>query len=337
MDWSLSLRRISTALLFLGATSILGVSGFMLVEGYDLVDAIYMTVITMSTVGFGTVGELSAEGKLFSILLISFSVGTFLHAITTITTLVVEGEIKQAFNQYKVDQQVAKLKQHIIICGLGRNGREVAREFMSQTEKFVVVEQNEEVIKDFLESFPQTLVIEGDATHEDVLEKANISNARALVSALSTDAENVYITLTARGMNPRLRIIARASHESSIAKLKRAGADRVIVPNLIGGRKMANLITRPALVEFTEMVSGDSARNHLHLKDVPCEMKPNLVGRTLAELNIRSKTGVLVLGLKAGQNPIELNPPPNRKLEESDRIFILGLDRQLEAFEEMFC
>ncbi|MEO0468523.1 MAG: potassium channel protein [Bacteroidota bacterium] len=331
-----TIRRGLFSIFLLLFTGLVGVVGFHLIEGYNWVDASYMTAITMSTVGFGTVGELSAEGKLFSILLISFSVGTFLYAISTITTLVVEGEIRQAFNQYKVDQQVAKLQQHIIICGLGRNGREVAREFMTQTEKFVVVEQNEEVIEDFLESFPQSLVIEGDATHEEVLDKANIANARALVSALSTDAENVYITLTARGMNPRLRIIARASHESSIAKLKRAGADRVIVPNLIGGRKMANLITRPALVEFTEMVSGDSARNNLHLMDVPCEMKPKLVGKTLAELDIRSQTGVLVLGLKAGSHPIELNPGPNRKLETNDRIFILGQETQLDIFEEKF-
>ena len=334
MEWSTSLRRISTALLLLGVTSILGVLGFMLVEDYGLVDALYMTVITMSTVGFGTIRELSPDGKLFSVMLIVLSAGTFVYAITTITTFVVEGEVRQLFNLYQFNRRVSKLKNHYIICGLGRNGREAALELIKQKHPFVVVEMDQEVIDEFGQHH-DILAIKGDATHEEVLEQANIHAAQGLITSLSTDAENVYITLTARGMNPGLSIVARASHENSIPKLKRAGANQVIVPNLIGGKRMVNQLTRPSLMEFIDLISGEGNPD-LHLQDVPCADYPRLVGKTLAQLKIRSETGVLVLGLKQGGQSIELNPKAQRPIEPQDRLFILGTDRQLRTFEERF-
>ncbi|MEM9987663.1 MAG: potassium channel protein, partial [Bacteroidota bacterium] len=334
MDWNTSLRRIYTALLLLAVVSVLGVSGFTLIEGYSLVDAIYMTVITMSTVGFGTVRDLSANGKLFSVMLIVLSAGTFVYAITTITTFVVEGEIRHVFNVYQINRKVSKLHNHYIICGLGRNGREAAMELMRQQHSFVIVEADQEVIDEF-RLHHDILAIKGDATHEDVLEQANIHAARGLISSLSTDAENVYITLTARGMNPRLKIVARASHENSIPKLKRAGANQVIVPNLIGGKRMANQLTRPTLMEFIDLISGEGNPD-LHLEDIPCANHPRLMGKTLAELNIRSETGVLVLGWKRGGQGIELNPQAHASLDATIRLFILGTNQELETFREKF-
>ena len=335
VDSTLSLRRIIQALGFLLTTTIIGIIGFMLIEGYGIVDAIYMTVITMSTVGFGTLKELSEEGKIFSVILIIISTSTFLYAITTITTFVIEGEFRNMFNRYQVSQKVTKLKNHIIICGLGRNGREAAIELLNQKQEFVVIDQNEEVIREFNTEIHEILAIRGDATHEEVLEQANIHTARGLVSSLSTDAENVYIALTAREMNPKLDIVARASHESSISKLQRAGANKVIVPNLIGGRKMANMLTRPALVEFVELISGEGNPD-LHLEDVPCANHPQLIGKTLAELHIRARTGVLVLGFKRGKENVQLNPPAKDKIREEDLLFVLGTDAELEEFREIF-
>ena len=336
MRLNVSFRKVYLSLVFLLISTVIGVLGFHFIEGYGWLDSIYMAAITMSTVGFGTLGELSATGKLFSVFLITISAGTFVYAITTITTFVVEGEIQYFFKNYQVNQQISKLKDHIIICGLGRNGREVANELKEQEVPFLIVEEDEEVLKDYLELCPDALVLQGDATHDETLEKANIKAAQGLITALSTDAENVFITLTAREMNPHIKIVARASHESSESKLRRAGANEVIIPNLLGGKKMANVITRPAMIEFLELISGDSRFNKLHLEVFRCQEHRQLIGKTLAELHIRARTGVLVLGRKTGSLPVELNPNVHKHLGEEDRLFVIGSPSQLEAFRKEF-
>jgi voltage-gated potassium channel len=335
MDISRSLRRMYFAISLLLGLLIIGSLGFYFIENLSLMEAIYMTVITMSTVGFGTIGELSQTGMVFTIFLIISSAGTFLYAVTTITTFVIEGEIQNIFHQYRVNKKVSKLKDHIIICGLGRNGREAALELKRQDQAFIIIEKSEETIEEFLAHHEGILVIQGDATQEDILEKAEIEKASGLISTLSTDAENVYITLTARTLSPRIQIIARASNESTISKLKRAGANEVIVPNMIGGRKMANLITRPALMEFIEMVSGEGS-SHFHLEIFTCAHHEGLVGKTLAELNVRSRTGTTIIGLKSGKRHVELNPPANKILEPEDKLFVLGEDKQLEGFKKIY-
>ncbi len=335
MKVSTSFRRLIISLILLFSLSVIGVVGFYAIDDHSVIEAVYMTIITMSTVGFGTVKDLSPNGMLFASFLIIGSVGTFLYTITNLTTFVVEGEIRHVFHHFKVNNKVAKLKDHIIICGLGRNGRETALELIRQRQPFVVVEMNEDVIEEFLELHDGVLFVQGDATHEDILEKANIATAKGLISSLSTDAENVYVTLTAREMNPRIKIVARASHESTISKLKRAGANEVIAPNLIGGRKMANLITRPALIEFVEMVSGEHS-THFHLEVFTCGLHDKLAGKTIAELQVRSRTGATIIGLKSGNQSIQLIPPPNQILDGDDRLFVLGHDEQLDRFREVY-
>lgn len=323
------------SLLLLILISMFGVIGFAIIEGKGLVDAIYMTVITMSTVGFGWTEEPSEAGKVFSVILIIFSAGTFVYAITTLTTFIVEGEVRKLVTTYQVNKKVAKLDQHIIICGLGRNGREAAMELWRQGKQFIIIESDEEVIERFRKIQPDALFILGDATREEILAQAQIGRAKGLVSALSSDAENVYITLTARGLHPQLKIIGRASKAEAISKLKRAGANEVIVPNAMGGRKMVNMITRPALVEFVEMVSGEG-NPHWHLKQITCQEGDKLVGSTLKELQIRSKTGVLVLGYKRPNYQTEINPPADRKIQVGDGLFMLGTDAQLTKFHEAY-
>ena len=329
-----SFRRIFQALGLLLIPSVMGTIGYMAIEDYSLVDALYMTAITMSTVGYGTIGELSTEGKIFSIVLIGLSVSIFLYAISTITTFVVEGEMRHWLSRYQVSKKVAKLNNHYIICGLGRNGREAATELIRQNQPFVIVEVNEDIIEEF-QSTHNYLFIKGDATHEEVLEQANIHQARGLISSLSTDAENVYITLTAREMNPHMKIVARASNESTISKLRRAGADHVIVPNLIGGRRMANVLTRPALMEFIDLVSGEGNPD-LHLEEINCAEQQKLIGFTLAQLHIRSQTGVSVVGAKNKEGQVELNLQASRPLTSGDRLFIMGTDEQIDLFKEKY-
>ncbi len=336
LELRIPLKRMYRASILLLFTLVMGTLGFWQIENYTPLDAVYMTVITMSTVGFGTVRELSAGGKVFSIALIIISASTFLYAITTITTFVVEGEVQQIFNRYRVNKKVATLRDHIIICGLGRNGREVAAELVRQDQTFVVIEQDQQVLDDFQEQYGiKILAIVGDASHEDVLEKANINDAKGLVSTVSSDAENVYISLTAREMCPHLEIVARASNESSISKLKRAGANKVILPNLIGGRKMANLITRPALTEFMDMVTGEGNPD-IHLEMFLCIDQEKLIGQTLADLHVRARTGAVVIGYKRSDRNVELNPPVHRMIESEDRMFVLGTVAQIESFREMF-
>ena len=267
--------------------------------------------------------------------MIIISAGTFIYAVGIITSFIVEGEMRQILNRYQYSKKVKELKDHIIVCGLGRNGREAVKELLEQERMFVVIEKDEDAIEQFVRENEEILVINGDATLEEVLERANIHSAKGLISSLSSDAENVYITLTARGMNPALSIVARANYENVIPKLKRAGANRVIVPNLIGGKKMANVLTRPALVEFIDLISGQG-HSSLSLEDLLCQGHSKLIGKSLSELNIRSKTGVLVLGYKRGYQGITLNPDVQEKLSERDRLFIMGTEKQLDKFRKEF-
>lgn len=334
MEWRNTLQKIWISIGLILALTLIGVSGFTIIEGYTLLDALYMTTITISTVGFGTIGELSPGGKLFSIFLIITSASVFVYAITNLTSFIIEGEIRSIFHRYKIDKTVNKLKDHIIICGLGRNGREAASELIWQRRPFVAIENDSEVIADFLEHH-ECLIIQGDATQEEVLEKANIKAAHGLISALSSDAENVFITLSARELSPALHIVSRASSEAAISKLKRAGANQVILPHLIGGRKMANLLTRPALVEFVDMITGQGNPD-LHLEEIHCEDHPDLTGKTLAELDIRSKTGVMVIGRKREGKNIELNLHGESRIEARDILYILGKNEQFIKFRKAY-
>ncbi len=334
MEIRQSLKKMIYALGLLVFTSITGVIGFVAIEEYTFLDALFMTVITMSTVGFGLIQELSAEGKMFTVILMIVSAGTFVYAITTITTFVIEGEIQHVYSKYRILRKVKKLTDHTIICGLGRNGQEAAMELLWQEQPFVAIEKDQEIIDEFLENH-SALVISGDATHEDILEKANIQEAKGVISALSSDADNVFITLTARELNPKLKIVARASHEASISKLKRAGANQVILPHIIGGRKMANLITRPALVDFIDTITGQGNPD-LHLEELACNDYVHLIGKTLGELRIRSKTGVVVIGRKRGDNHIELNLHADTKIEGGDHLYLLGSYSQLQEFRDTY-
>ena len=334
MNNRISLKRIYYSVFLIVGVSLIGIVGFMLLEKYSFIDAMYMTAITMSTVGFGLITDLSLSGKVFSIFLIVISAGTFVYAITTITTFVVEGEIRDVFSKYRIQRKVEKLSNHTIICGLGRNGREAAIELIWQKQPFVIIEENPEIIQAFQAEY-DCLIVEGDATREDILEKANIKEASGLLSALSSDAENVFITLTAREMNPTLKIVSRASGEATISKLKRAGANKVILPHIMGGRRMANLITRPALVEFIDTITGQGNPD-MHIEDILCRNHPSLVGKTLSELKIRTRTGVAVIGIKKENRMLEMNVNADTILEEGDQLYVLGNSAQLSDFHKHF-
>lgn len=331
------LRKVSYGLILLGVTIGIGVLGFHFIEGYEWLDSLYMTAITVSTVGFEVLGAegLSDAGKIFVIFLIVFSIGTFLYVINTLTTLVVEGEIRSALKGYRVNKEISKLSDHIVICGLGRNGRQAAIELLSEGKPFVVIEMNEQVIEEFLDDHPGALFLKGDATHEDMLEAAHVHSASGVITALADDASNVYVTLAVREINPSAMVVARASNERTISKLRVAGASRVILPNILGGRKMARIITKPALVDFIDLITGQG-NFQMNLEQIDCMKTSSLVGKTLRELDIRSKTGVMVLGIQASDGHFELNPDANKPVEINEKLFIIGTGAQVNEFKRLF-
>jgi len=332
--FSRPIRRIAFSLVWLAATFVIGVAGYMRVSHYSFLDALYMTAITVSSSGFGHLkSELSPADKVFSIFITIVSVTIFIYAVSTLTAFIVEGEIRNLFKRIRVNNKIEHLQNHIIVCGLGRNGREAALELIRQRQPFVLVEISPDSVAAFeAETGIGVLFVIGDATHEDTLARANIKAAKGLVTTLPSDAENVYITLTARELKPDIHIVARASSESAVPKLRRAGASQIVNPYFMGGRRMANLLTRPSLIEFIELISGEDP-THLSLDVVEAKKHPGIVGKTLAQLQWRSLIGVNVLGSKRGTGNISLNPDIHIAIHHDDRLFIMGSAEQLASLQ----
>ncbi len=313
---------------------LLGSVGFMLIENYSFVDALYMTMITVSTVGFREVFPLSDGGKVFTVILIIFSLGIFGYVITSITRLVVEGALQQSYKQYQLKKKIVKLEDHVIVCGYGRNGYQACVELKEHGEKFVILEKRDNVITRILED-PALLYVQGDASSEEVLDVAQIRRAKALITALPNDADNIFVVLTAREMNPKIKIISRASDFRSDVKLRHAGATNVIMPDMIGGQRMAKLVTQPDVVEFVEYILLQRSKD-VKLTEIECNMMaPENETKTIQELNLRKKTGANLMGLKTPEGTYIYNPSPQIKISPDDKLFVLGTDEQIEQFKEI--
>lgn len=326
-----SRTRILIGLLMILTIILLGVSGYMIIEGDNFLDALYMTVITVSTVGFGEIHKLSQPGKIFTMILIISSFTTYAYALTTISTHFFEGQLR--FFLRGGTKHLKKMQNHIIICGFGRNGQQVARELKVYDHNFVVIDQKSEVLKS--NTSESINFIEGDATQDEVLIKANIKSARALITTLPIDADNLYVVLTARALNPNLEIISRASDERSEIKLRMAGVDNVVMPERIGGAHMANLITRPDIIEFMEHVSvhGDDPTT---LEEIFCdEMMEDGKVKTIHEIGIRRLTGANIIGYKKPDGSYVLNPSPNTKVTYGSKLFVLGTPDQIVKTKEI--
>ncbi|MGI8581771.1 MAG: potassium channel family protein, partial [Chitinophagaceae bacterium] len=239
-------------LIIIGAIIFIGVIGFMLIERYGFLDALYMTIITVTTVGYEEVHELSKAGMIFNILLIISSFATFAYALAKLTQYVVDGEINKFFKTRKIMSAIKQLNDHVIICGYGRNGKQAAKILGHHKVKFVVIENDDERIEQDLSKNEGIVYIKGDATDDDVLLSAGIERARALITALPDDADNVYIVLSARSLSNSIQIISRSSNPGAGTKLRKAGADSVISPDKIGGTHMATLVSKPDVIEFID-------------------------------------------------------------------------------------
>jgi voltage-gated potassium channel len=329
-----SLKNAYIALSLLFGIIFAGVTGFMIIEDFSFTDAFFMTVITIATVGFREVHPLSPAGMYFTAFLIVFSFGIFAYAVTTFTRYVVDGALGHYYKSRLVRNKIQRLKDHVIICGYGRNGRQAVQELLDHNMKVVIIERNEELMERILEN-PDLLYIHGDATRDDTLEMCRIDKARALITTLPMDADNLFVVLTAREMNPGLKIISRASDEHSDAKLKRAGAGNIIMPDRIGGQRMAKLVTQPDIVEFLDYMMLQSQENVV-LEEIRCSMLNSCFeGKSIRELDIRNESGANIIGLKRSDNTYVINPLPEVMLSSSDKLFALGTKNQLARLRKI--
>jgi voltage-gated potassium channel len=329
-----SKRKILTAIIILASIIVLGVTGYMIIEGDDFLNALYMTIITISTVGFGEIHKLSVPGKIFTIFLILSSFGTYAYAISIITTHFVEGQLAGLFaSGGRKKSKYKKMDNHIILCGFGRNGQQAAKELIAHKQPFLIIENDHDIIMQNLNE--DMRFVEGDATNDDVLEKANIKNATALITTLPNDADNTYVTLTARALRPDLLIISRASNDSSEKKLKVAGANNVIMPERVGGAHMATLVANPDVVEFLERLSihGDEPTN---LEEITCsQITENEFEFSIREIGIRTKTGANIIGIKTSEGEFILNPSADVKVNRGTKLFVLGNPVQIKNMKDI--
>ena len=319
-----SIRRIELALLAVLGVVLAGTIGY-LVLGFTPLDAVYQTVTTITTVGFREVHPLTSAGKIFTIVLILAGVGTALYAFGVVLEALVEGHLHEMLGRRRMEREIARMTGHAIVCGWGRVGRAVGGYLVGLGAQVVVVDND----PDRVAAVPYS-ALAGDVTDDDVLRKAGIMRARALVAAINTDAENVYVTLSARALRPDLVIIARARTEASEPKLLRAGATRVVNPQRIGGERIAAAALQPNVVEFLDVVMHDGSLE-FRLEEVPVRPGSQLAGRTLLETNLAESTGALVLALRRSDGTFMTNPSMDSRVEEGCVLIAIGTRSQLAA------
>ncbi len=313
----------------------IGVLGFSIIEHYNFLDAFYMTIITVATVGFQEVHPLDDAGKIFTTFLIITSFGTFAYAITSISKYVLDGEFNLYFKNLKVNAAIQKLEDHVIICGFGRNGKQAAHVLKKHKTRFVVIEQKKDIIAAINHQYSD-LVMEGDATLDEVLMKAGIHKAKALITTLPFDADNLFIVLSARTLNPKLTIISRASEDNSDKKLKVAGANNVIMPDKLGGAHMASLVMKPDVMEFMDYITGQGTDN-IRLEEITfATLKPEFQNKTIKDLEIRNKSGANIIGFKTAKGEYIINPSAETKIIPDVKLFVLGTTEQILKLKELF-
>ena len=305
----------------------------MIIEKYSFLDALYMTIITISTIGYHEVRPLNDAGKVFNIFIIISSITITTFAITRLTRYVIDGEINLYFKNRRLMTSLNQLEDHVILCGYGRNGRQAAETLLQHKVKFVVVEVDDHRIADENQLGKNILYLKGDATEDETLLKAGIKKAQALITALPDDADNVFIVLSACALNSKINIISRASHASSVAKLKKAGASHVILPDNIGGTHMATLVTKPDIIEFIDYLSGEEGEG-IHLEAVDYQKLPaDLKDTTLKQVMDWRKTGVNCLGVKNAEGKFVINPPENTLITKGMKVIVLGTKEQIESMK----
>jgi len=326
--------KLYRAVLLLFVISAIGVFGYTVFWDYTIVDALYMTIITMTTVGFSEVHSLDGNGKLFTIGLIIFSISSYGYAVTVLSEYLASGVIFEQFKRKKVQQRIDKLNGHTVVCGYGRNGKQAVAKLREFNMPCLVIDKNTEVFKQ-LEALDVPYV-DGNAIEDEALLRAGISRAKSLITTLPSDADNLFVVLSARQINNDFTIISRASNETSISKLRIAGATNIIMPDKLGGDHMASLVVTPDLVEFVQRLTiseeGSTNLEEISINNLPSEY----LNKTIRDLDLRRQTGCSVIGFKKANLEYIINPGPNTLLIPDTYLIVLGRLKQIQKLQELF-
>ena len=321
-------RRLMFALAALAFVMVAGTVGY-LVLGFGLLDALYQTVTTVTTVGFREVQPLTAAGKVFTIALIVVGVGTALYTLGVIIETLLEGQLPEVFGRRRMERKITGMSEHVVVCGWGRVGRAIARDLVAMGANPVIVDNDPIRVENV--QYPAVL---GDATDDEVLDRAGVRRARALVAALDTDAGNLFVTLSARALRPELFIVARVRLEENEDKLRRAGANRVVNPQSIGGARMAAFVLQPYVTEFVDVVMHDRGIE-FRLEEIPVPEGSPIEGCNIREAHVRDRTGALVLALRDRNGTFTTNPPPETVINADQIIIAIGTPIDLEKLQRL--
>jgi voltage-gated potassium channel len=325
-------RRFVLTLLVPALLILAGTLGYHLIEGWTLFDSLYMTITTLTTVGYQEVHPLSTAGRTFTMVLLLGGVFTLFYAAAALIRGVISGEVREALGRQRMARSLAELRNHMIVCGMGRMGRLVCARFGDAGIPFVVIDREADLLADF--RMAHGLPLHGDATSDVVLRLAGVERARALVTVTASDADNLYITMSGRLLNERLFIVARAEEEHARQKLLRAGANRVVSPYAIGGARVAEAVLRPAVVDFIELATR-TEHLALQIEEVRVEAGSRLAGTTVRDSQLRQDLGIIIVAIKRQSGDMLFNPDSTTSIEAGDTLIMLGPRPQLDALEKL--
>jgi voltage-gated potassium channel len=312
-----------------------GTMGYILIEKWNFFDSFYMTIITMSTVGFGEVHELSVEGRMFTAFLLISCFGLFAFTISSLTSYIVGGEYRINLRDFKIMKKMKTMENHVIICGFGRVGKQVALDLLQFGIPFVIVENDDKTIES--EEKEGFLFIKGDSTNQGILETANIKQAKAIISCLPKDADNIYVVLSAREIEKRMIIVARATESAAVSKLKMAGANHVIMPDSIGGSHMAALISNPDVIEFMDAIKVQGHSGGINIEAIAFNELPiEFQNKTIGQLEAKRLTGVTIVGFKTPEGEYIINPDFEIEVVPKSQLFVLGSAEQIQKHNAIF-
>jgi len=312
-----------------------GTVGYQIIEGWSFIEALYMTIITISTVGFKEVGQLSNAGRIFTIFLILGGIIVITSGISLIFSSIIEGTFGEIIRRQRMEKKLAKIKNHFIICGFGAVGEDVVNEFIRENKPFVLIEKDKNVLNKLLKEFPGIIFVIGDATDDEILKNAQIEKAKGILAVLGKTADNLYICLSARSLNPKLRIIARVIESESIDKLKKAGADYVFSPEKIGGIRLAAAALKPAVTSFLDAIIRGEYLD-LVLNEVEVQEHSSIVKKTLKESEISKNIGIIISAIKsANTDKLIFNPSSKTIINPSDILIVFGSSDQIKQLKKI--
>ena len=325
-------KRLLSVIAALAAVFLSGVFGYSLIEGWSLFDSLYMTVITIASVGYGEVHPLTFEGRIFTIILILCGSATLIYGLSILTAFIVEGDLTDILRRRKMTRTIAALEKHFIVCGMSATGRYVIDELKKTGRSFVVIDRDPERTRQL--SDEGILNIEGDATNDAVLQAANIGTAAGLLTTLHADSDNLFVVVTARGLNPSLKIIAKAINEESERKLRQVGADSVVMPDFIGGLRMASEMIRPSVVGFLDTMLRSRDKT-VRVEEIRIPDNSPLRGKSLADSAILDMEGVTVVAVSDGKGSYRFNPSRERFLSGGDVVIVMGVVENIMQLKAM--